>query len=99
MAGQGLNLGLADSQSLGNHLLRGLYSGGDVGAIPVLQGYASERYFPNLAMLGATDKLNRLFRATDPIIPAIRSFGFTLLDKVIPIGVKQTIVKLATKGW
>ncbi|KAJ9086987.1 putative ubiquinone biosynthesis monooxygenase, variant 2 [Entomophthora muscae] len=99
LAGQGLNLGLADAKSLGSHLSRGLLGGSDIGSLTLLQGYASERYWPNLAMLGATDKINRLFRAVDPILPTLRSFGFNLLEKHLPASLKNAAVRIATKGW
>ncbi|KAI0239118.1 putative ubiquinone biosynthesis monooxygenase [Massospora cicadina] len=98
LAGQGLNLGLADTNSLGAHLTRGLLGGSDIGCLTLLQGYASDCYLSNLAMLGVTDKINHLFRASDPILPALRSFGFNILDKYFP-AIKNAAVKIATKGW
>lgn len=98
LAGQGLNLGLADVNSLGAHLTRGFFGGSDVGCLTLLQRYASDRYLFNLAMLGATDKLHHLFRASDPILPALRSCGLNILDKYFP-AIKDGVVKLATRGW
>ncbi|KAI9290679.1 ubiquinone biosynthesis hydrox [Neoconidiobolus thromboides FSU 785] len=96
LAGQGLNLGLGDVESLTKQLTRGWRGGVDLGDANLLQGYPSERYFHNSAMLGATDKLYRLFRATDPVTTTIRSFGFNLINYGLPNFVKQAIVKAAS---
>jgi ubiquinone biosynthesis monooxygenase Coq6 len=61
-AGQGLNLGLADSATLSASILDALATGQDYGSTRVLSKYGSERYKHNLAMMGLVDVLNSFFK-------------------------------------
>jgi ubiquinone biosynthesis monooxygenase Coq6 len=61
-AGQGLNLGLGDSRCLSETVAAALAAGSDIGDIAVLRPYASKRYAENLAVMGAVDLINTLFK-------------------------------------
>lgn len=61
LAGQGLNLGLADVQSLTRTLSDAAKVGADWGSHDALKAYERERYIPNQAMLSAVDHLFWLF--------------------------------------
>lgn len=61
LAGQGLNLGLADAQSLAKALNSAVEVGADLGSHISLQDYPRERYLVNQAMLSAVDHLHWLF--------------------------------------
>ncbi|SNX83639.1 related to Ubiquinone biosynthesis protein COQ6 and COQ7 [Melanopsichium pennsylvanicum] len=64
LAGQGLNLGIADVRSLSGTLKQALGAGADVGSYNALKGYARERYWENQKMLSAVDHLHWVFAAT-----------------------------------
>ncbi|TIA88687.1 hypothetical protein E3P99_02442 [Wallemia hederae] len=83
LAGQGLNLGLADVQSLTSVLAEGRRLGGDIGSKTVLSRYTRDRYVANMMMLGATDKLNALFQvgADNPLVQ-LRSVGLETLNEM-----------------
>jgi len=84
LAGQGLNLGLADVVTLARVLCereawRGL---GDAG---LLHRYVRERAAATQAMAGLTDTLLHLFAASPPWIRELRNRGLTLLDHLAPL--------------
>ncbi len=64
LAGQGLNLGIADVRSLSNTLRKALSAGADIGSYNALKGYARERYWENQKMLSAVDHLHWLYAGT-----------------------------------
>ncbi|KAJ2471437.1 putative ubiquinone biosynthesis monooxygenase, partial [Coemansia sp. RSA 2320] len=57
LAGQGLNMGLEDVQSLAAVLEHAALSGEDFGTLAVLNRYNKQRYMRNLAMQGVVDKV------------------------------------------
>ncbi|PWN36928.1 ubiquinone biosynthesis hydrox [Meira miltonrushii] len=66
LAGQGLNLGLADARALGETLLEATAQGGDLGSHTSLQSYPRQRYIANQVMLSAVDHLHWLFVTPSP---------------------------------
>lgn len=64
LAGQGLNLGIADVRSLSQTLRSALGAGADVGSYNALKGYARDRYWENQKMLSAVDHLHWLYAGT-----------------------------------
>ena len=66
LAGQGLNLGLADARSLCKALSQSLERGEDLGSHLSLSAYPRERYLANQAMLSAVDHLHWLFLTPPP---------------------------------
>jgi hypothetical protein len=66
LAGQGLNLGLADARSLSASITRAMQVGGDVGSHLSLSSYPKDRYLINQAMLSAVDHLHWLFAVPPP---------------------------------
>ncbi|KAF9920974.1 putative ubiquinone biosynthesis monooxygenase [Linnemannia zychae] len=93
LAGQGLNQGLADVECLARVLETSLLSGSDIGNIHSLTPYSSERFLPNLAMLGTVDKLSKLYNTDFGPIVWARSLGLTAVDKMGPI--KNEIMRFA----
>ena len=61
-AGQGLNLGLGDARCLSEVIAAALRAGSDIGDTAVLKPYASKRYAENLAVMGAVDVINSVFK-------------------------------------
>ncbi len=84
LAGQGLNLGLADVRSLARVLAaREPWRG--VGDEKLLRRYVRERALPTRAMSGITDALLHLFASGNPGVRELRNRGLTLVDAVPPL--------------
>ncbi|PWN29552.1 FAD/NAD(P)-binding domain-containing protein [Jaminaea rosea] len=66
LAGQGLNLGVADVRSLTSVLHSALQVGEDVGSHEALRPYEEERWWRNAAMLLAVDRLHFIYGAPVP---------------------------------
>ncbi|HSW03372.1 FAD-dependent monooxygenase [Aquabacterium sp.] len=84
LAGQGLNLGLADVACLARTLAerepwRGL------GDELLLRRHVRERALPTQAMAGLTDGLLHLFASPQPLLRELRNRGMTLLNHLAPI--------------
>jgi 2-octaprenylphenol hydroxylase len=80
LAGQGMNLGLADAACLAAEIEAGLTEGRDPGDLRVLRRYERRRKGENLKMLAALDGLNRLFRLPSWVGP-LRAFGLHAVDR------------------
>ncbi|CAG8775777.1 43348_t:CDS:2 [Gigaspora margarita] len=93
LAGQGLNQGLADVQSLVKVIEHGVVTGQDLGNIQLLKNYSSDRYLSNLIMLGAVDKLHKLFGNDFAPIVFMRSLGLQVINNLEPV--KSEIIKYA----
>ncbi|KAF2717433.1 ubiquinone biosynthesis hydrox [Polychaeton citri CBS 116435] len=85
LAGQGLNLGLADAESLASCLVKGAETGMDIGSSWCLDEYNSQRWAANNAMLGIVDKLHKLYSAGSGPVVWGRSLGLDLVDKLGPL--------------
>lgn len=83
LAGQGLNMGLADSQSLSSAIEYAVEHGADIGnEMTCLNKYNSEMWMTNNRMLGAVDKLHWLYSAKFGPLVGLRSFGLRSVDKL-----------------
>ncbi|WP_395698879.1 FAD-dependent monooxygenase [Aquabacterium sp.] len=84
LAGQGLNLGLADVAALARVLAEreGWRSLGDE---TLLRRYVRLRAGPTRAMAGLTDGLLHLFATDQPALRELRNRGMTLLNHLAPI--------------
>ncbi len=92
LAGQGLNLGLADAQALAAVLVdRGMES--DVGAVSLLRQYERSRQLDLLAMERVTDGLQALFSSDLPGIRQLRNAGLRLTNRINPL--KRLLVQQA----
>jgi 2-octaprenyl-6-methoxyphenol hydroxylase len=82
LAGQGLNLGLADVAALAEAIADAVRLGLDPGSDQVLETYQRSRRLDALALAGATDALNRLF--SNDRLPArvLRDIGLGLVDRM-----------------
>ena len=107
LAGQGLNLGLADVRSLCSVIQESMSLGNDigssfllvelifVGSVIALAKYPLERYSANHRMLGVCDKLHKLYSLESAIPVKLRSWG---LEAVNEIGaLKRFIVQSASE--
>lgn len=92
LAGQGLNLGLADVSELlavtgGREVFR------DTGDPVVLRRYARRRAEPIGLMGLATDGLARLFGIDDPLARRLRNGGMSLVNRIGPL--KRALIRQA----
>lgn len=81
MAGQGLNLGLADVEALAAVLVEAREQKKFVGALRVLQRYERRRKAANVEALALVDGLHRLFRLGGPELAGVRELGMSLVGR------------------
>ncbi|MEP7099311.1 MAG: FAD-dependent monooxygenase, partial [Burkholderiales bacterium] len=84
LAGQGLNLGLADVAALVK-VIRERETWRPLGDEKLLRRYARERSAPTWAMGQVTDGLLRLFAEDAPALRELRNRGLTLVNKLSPL--------------
>jgi 2-octaprenyl-6-methoxyphenol hydroxylase len=84
IAGQGFNLGLRDAGALGDLVLGALAAGEDPGDAGLLARYQRRRRPDNLAMLAATDALDRLFSTDNPLLRRARDIGIATVHRLPP---------------
>lgn len=93
LAGQGVNLGMADAASLAEVLSSAKQARKDIGSINVLRQYERWRRADNRSMLVAMDGFKRLFSNQSSLLGWIRNTGMSLVQQT-PL-VKNTIVRHA----
>ena len=84
LAGQGLNLGLADVASLAR-VLAGREAWRGIGERRLLERHARERDGPTRAMLALTDGLLRLFSRPEGWAKELRNRGLGLVNRATPL--------------
>lgn len=84
IAGQGFNLGLRDVAALAECLVDARRLGLDLGSAAVLARYERWRRFDNLAMLAATDGINRLFSNDLAPLRLARDLGLAAVQRLGP---------------
>lgn len=82
LAGQGLNLGLADARCLAETLKTALQSQRDIGGISTLRRYERERKSENALMMTAMAGFKQLFGHQQEALRHLRSLGFALTQKL-----------------
>lgn len=81
MAGQGLNLGLADVEALVAVAVEARRQKKPLGALRVLQRYERARKADNVEALALVDGLHRLFRLRAPELGGLRELGMSLVGR------------------
>ncbi|KAK5663333.1 hypothetical protein OQA88_3761 [Cercophora sp. LCS_1] len=85
LAGQGLNQGQGDVQSLSKTIEYAVSHGQDIGTRMSLESYVSERYAANHVLLGVCDKLHKLYSVgSGPLVP-LRSLGLNAVNAFGPL--------------
>ncbi|EKJ79756.1 hypothetical protein FPSE_00036 [Fusarium pseudograminearum CS3096] len=85
LAGQGLNQGQGDAQSLVKTIEFAVSHGQDLGAQLSLESYNSERYAANHIILNVCDKLHKLYSIeSGPLVP-LRSVGLRAVNALGPL--------------
>ncbi|KAF7560845.1 hypothetical protein G7046_g3298 [Stylonectria norvegica] len=85
LAGQGLNQGQGDVQSLAKTIEYAVSHGQDLGAQLSLEPYNSERYAANHVVLGVCDKLHKLYSVDSGILVPLRSIGLRAVNALGPL--------------
>ena len=85
IAGQGLNLGLRDVAALAEVLVDARRLGLDIGDVGVLERYQRWRRPDNMALIVATDGLNRLFSTNAEPVRLARDLGLAAVNKLPPL--------------
>ena len=101
LAGQGLNLGLADASSLANTIAYATQRGMDIGDSFALEKYNTERFGKGLLMAGGVDALNWIYQAegrgegvVSSLVGHARGWGMRALG-IVP-GMRELIMKQAS---
>lgn len=85
LAGQGLNQGQADVQSLVKTIAFAVAHGQDLGTQLSLESYNSDRYWANHLLLGVCDKLHKIYSVdSGPLLP-LRSIGLSAVNALSPL--------------
>lgn len=85
LAGQGLNAGQGDVQSLVQAIETAVEHGQDIGNSMSLEPYLAERYAANHVVLGVCDKLHKLYSIqSGPLVP-LRSLGLSAVNAFSPV--------------
>jgi 2-polyprenyl-6-methoxyphenol hydroxylase-like FAD-dependent oxidoreductase len=84
LAGQGLNLGLADVATLAEVLAQ-REPWRALGDTRLLARYARQRLLPTQAMARVTDALLHLFASRQPLVKELRNRGLTLVNHLSPV--------------
>jgi 2-octaprenyl-6-methoxyphenol hydroxylase len=85
VGGQGLNMGIRDAASLAQILQAADGQGQDIGTIKVLKRYESWRKIENLAILGFTDLLDRMFSNNWLPVVVLRRLGLWTMSYLKPL--------------
>ena len=85
LAGQGVNLGLADAATLAEVLADARANGIDIGGRLTLRRYERWRKGGNLAMVYAMRGLNTLFGSDQKAVARLRGLGLRLTDRIDPV--------------
>ncbi|MFP3873212.1 MAG: UbiH/UbiF/VisC/COQ6 family ubiquinone biosynthesis hydroxylase [Thiohalophilus sp.] len=93
LAGQGVNLGFADAESLAQVIREAQQKQQDIGSQPVLRRYERWRRADNRAMLITMDSFKRLFGSQWGPLRWLRNTGLNLTDRLAPL--KKIIMQQA----
>ena len=98
VGGQGLNLGIRDAAALAQVLKEAAEKQEDIGALSTLKSYEKWRKSENLAILGFTDFLDRLFSNNWPPIVLIRRLGLAMMRGFPPLKLFALQLMTGLKG-
>ncbi|THV49025.1 hypothetical protein BGAL_0215g00100 [Botrytis galanthina] len=85
LAGQGLNQGQGDVESLVKGIGYAVNHGMDIGVRMSLESYNSERYMQNHVLLGVVDKLHKLYSVESGPVVWGRTLGLRAVDAMGPL--------------
>lgn len=82
LAGQGINLGLADVAVLAEEIMRAQSRGLAIGGLSELKRYQRRRKGENLAMMTVMEGFKRLFEQRSPALTLLRNLGMRRLQQL-----------------
>ncbi len=85
LAGQGLNQGQGDVESLVKTIDYAVTHGQDIGVQMSLEPYNAERYAANNMLLGICDKLHKLYAVESGPLVGLRSVGLRAINSLGPV--------------
>jgi ubiquinone biosynthesis monooxygenase Coq6 len=85
LAGQGLNQGQGDVESLVKTIDYAVTHGQDIGVQMSLESYNAERYATNNMLLGVCDKLHKLYAVESGPLVGLRSIGLRAINSLGPV--------------
>lgn len=85
LAGQGLNQGQGDIQSLARTIEYAVSHGQDIGTQLSLESYNAERYAANHVVMGVCDKLHKLYSFGSGPVVGLRSLGLGAVNAMRPV--------------
>ena len=94
LAGQGLNLGIADAEALSRNLIIAKRQAKDLSSFKVLQMFNDERFMANMKMVGLMEIFKRGFQAKNPWIKFARNLVFNKTNQMDFL--KKKFIKEAT---
>ena len=98
VGGQGLNLGIRDAAALAEIIQTAHQNRQDIGNISILKQYESWRKKENLAILGFTDLLDRVFSNNFLPVVIIRRFGLWIMQRVPIVKIFALKLMIGLKG-
>ena len=93
LAGQGVNLGLADVETLTDVLQQARQRGESIATLQTLSRYQRQRKGPNLGMMLGMEAFKRAFGSDELAVRWLRNAGLRLADHMIPV--KRVLIKHA----
>ncbi len=93
LAGQGVNLGLADAECLAQVLTKARQRGEDIAAIQTLSRYQRERKGPNLGMMLSMEMFKRAFGSDALMLRWLRNTGLRVANQNLAL--KRTLIQHA----
>lgn len=93
LAGQGINLGLADVAALAEEIFDAVARGASPGDLAVLKRYQRQRKGENLLMMAAMDGFKRLFEQDALPLRWLRNTGLKGVNRLLPV--KQQLMRHA----
>jgi ubiquinone biosynthesis monooxygenase Coq6 len=82
LAGQGLNMGLGDVDSLSRTIDSATRHGQDIGDQLTLEQYNADRFEPNNRLMGTVDKLHKLYSFGSGPVVTLRSWGLDTVNSI-----------------
>lgn len=98
VGGQGLNLGIRDAAALAEIIQTAQQNRQDIGNISILKKYEDWRKKENLAILGFTDLLDRVFSNNFLPVVIVRRLGLWMMQKVPMIRIFALKLMIGLKG-
>jgi 2-octaprenyl-6-methoxyphenol hydroxylase len=98
VGGQGLNLGIRDAAALAEIIQTARQNRQDIGNISILKKYERWRKKENLAILGFTDLLDRVFSNNFLPVVIVRRFGLWMMKRVPLVKIFALKLMIGLKG-